>query len=625
MNGHESPPWEPGETRGQERFREPDVPRSPEGSDAVAETARPFPEQVRHAAYRLAESVKEYLSDDEAHVAFASLLLELTDAASSLESSENPATTQESLLRIESARAGMEELRSSLAVPEDTRAAFNALVLRLETALNAAPLPLMAATPEESAAAVRRFIAAQAANPYQKTLSRAGEAARTAADRTVRAALEKMAGIIPAEKLKAVTDAAAHLAGSTAFGIAAIGTGVLLTGASQVAAEGVHIHQEIDDQGGSTIEIGRENGETLRIIPSRALDAIVTSGPESEFFQRVRMLDHTESGVNYVLEDSEAFREAVMSDAHTFSEERLGVPLRDLTPTQFIFLVNKIVAERLEYDSAATMKDGDGNLSEAAKVENEKISSMPLDAMYLSYGKGVCRHYAALVEMVGELLIEKGAVPHCAGIAIDELGSDALNHAWNVFYLNDSSRENSVAVSYTDATWNDSGTSLNARDTRHDSVRNHLPLLSLTPDELRSACEKLVGLEELGGAEARGMHLYLAENAAQRYAELKNASSVAPHTGTEILEMRAALETMRDHALRADLLSTDRTGVYSAEFYMTAVSQLIQLHHHSGNGTEAQKLLTEAQTLTEQMECINRDLYQFRLKNLAQELAQTPS
>jgi hypothetical protein len=463
----------------------------------------------------------------------------ISAAAANFANAQSPEAAAQCLLELQSAQAGLEETGSTISVPDDVELAL--LLQNLAETLEAAPLPVMAATPEESAQRMRKFLAEQSAQPYTKTLSVASQRVRAVTESKVRSVLERLAGVIPRANFGRVINAASQSAGRTAGILTGLGVGLLALGSSLEAQAG---EITVNEHGGRSIELKHgETGDTFLIVPNSELGKYQSDDVPNPLFDRIRATDASSGGVEYNLAQPGAFKAAVVGEAQRIATEMFGMSLSEIGPHEFSLLVNTLVERHLTYDDLAVQK------TVAGERESDKISTMPIDQIFLSYGKGVCRHYSALVEKAGELLIDAGLVPQCSGMAIDEVVSGVMNHAWNVFYLNANGDGKTVVASFTDATWHDQRSSLEANDTRHTSLSSNVEKLNLfSSEELEDVYTKLANLH-LGGIEERTIHTRLARINFDEYCRLTESGK-----GLES-EAFAALQAMKEQALAAGLFS----------------------------------------------------------------------
>jgi hypothetical protein len=447
----------------------------------------------------------------------------------------------------------------------------------------------MSETPAESAQSVRAFLQEQSSSPYTKVLAGAAQRVRGAVERSVRSQLERLAGLIPRAKFERVIDAASATLGRTAGILTGVGVGLLALGSGIEAQAGTIT---IDEHGGRNIELKHsETGETFLVVPNSELNTYQGENVPNPLFERIKEMDAKCAGINYTITNPEAFTAAVVGDANRVAVETLGMELSAVGPSEFVTLVNTLVEQRLSYDRVAA-EDTD-----AGRAEDTKISSTPIDELYLSYQKGVCRHYAATVEAVGELLIAKGVVPKCAGMAIDEVRSGIMNHAWNVFYLNANADSRTVASSFTDATWHDSGSALDANDSEHLSVYEGVEKLKLfAPEEMEGVYKELATLH-LGGIEEQAVHCHVVDVSFQEYRSLAANGDAARLSDAAF----AALHTVREQSRAGGILGTDALSNTLRSHFFESIQIAARNYGEIGEYDRALSLVAEGLSFTEAM------------------------
>lgn len=604
-------------------MNEPEVPSGAETtvrSERAENLATRFEQRVTGAAQLLRQEIERIVPEPDARETLREQLAELKRAASEFAAAREPEVALNHLLALESARAGIADVRATLPVPDEHRVVADALFRHLDAVLESAPLPIMGATPEESARQVDAFVKTQAAAPYAKILSEASGRAQSSTEIAVRSVLERLSNRIPSEKLNRLVEAASKLSGRAAFALSALGVGILALGSTAEAAVGdISVTDHAGERG---IELRNgATGETVRFVTLMDLDAHRTEqNPSNPLFDRVKEADVKVYGVEYSLADPEAFTNAVVADAK-FTASELDVSLDKVGPTTLCTLVSRMVERRLAYNYAVLEKDESGHTTPAAKEEDVRISKIPIDEMYLSGGTGVCRHYAALVEKVGETIIAEGLVPWCAGVAFDEVQSNELTHAWNAVYLNADGDGKTVAVAYLDATWHDAGDSgrsrwpLDALNPEHPSIAESAHLvLPLSPDELIEAYTKLTQLD-LGGVESRVMHERVFATYFEKYRDIqKNGDSASPEA-TEVLT------EMRNYALQIGILGDGKENhltTIARERYFNATEKLIDIYLAQGNIEQAAALIEEGLSFANLLKgkFINWDFYKLRLNQV---------
>lgn len=227
-------------------------------------------------------------------------------------------------------------------------------------------------------------------------------------------------------------------------------------------------------------------------------------------------------GVNYKISDPERFRSFVVQEAHTLISKinsagaQTPIEWAQLKEDELIQLSFLIVQENLTYDYLSTNyphhsideealdKDAREQIAES-RQEDEKISKMPLDTMLMEYQRGVCRHYAALVPAVSEILKQSSGSPYPKNIHILPFSSLDRNHAYNIileqngkntilaYFLDITAVKDKFALSELDA--------LSGRQIDYLSIEEFLskskalaPLFS--EEEITLAMEKLLELNQ---------------------------------------------------------------------------------------------------------------------------------
>ncbi|PIR96917.1 MAG: hypothetical protein COT91_04025 [Candidatus Doudnabacteria bacterium CG10_big_fil_rev_8_21_14_0_10_41_10] len=510
------------------------------------------------------------------------MMIDGADAIEGFESVKTPQELADRSIDIASIRAGLSQIHSEIKegsldiFTNVQKGVLSVLVLKLERQLGAFPMPKMDVTSEAGVKALHDHLADKKSSPYAKLISATSEKAREAVKDKVRRLLERFSARISSVERDRLIEKASEVSGKLAFGMTAIGVGFLALGSKAVAAENYDYEVSINEQR-DTIKILRtDTGDNISIVPYDELDKYQTDNNENYMFEQMRALDMKSEGVEYQLAEEEKFEEVVVDDGKKISQEIFKKDLEQLSPVEFVKLINVMVEEKLTYDQESQEEDDSGRYTEKAIAENLKISKMPLDEMYSEYGKGVCRHYAALVEKIGEILIEKNLVPNCQGMAIDEVQSFDVMHSWNVYYLNPKGTESSVVMGYTDATRDDSDNTffdnLEARDADHPSIHQNLQDSFFSRDELGKIYEKLLELD-MGEMENRALLRSLAEMDLQKFEESHRASDeeLSP-ADIELLKrvwrnsMEAGVGTDSELSLQALHIFEDSTD-YLVEHY----------------------------------------------------------
>lgn len=476
---------------------------------------------------QVAEKIKDYMKEDELPQELQERVTILVNEtlASYKEISVNNSREQltEKLLNLASARAGLEELRIELLSKEDSeltkaqQGILAGLIQHIEFETGALPQIQMEATPEEGIKQLHKALTEQKESSYSKLIGIPAEKIRQKVEDTVQSWLERLADRIPSKERERLIQGASKLSGKLAFGATAFGLSLLAlgTGGVREAFGAVEITENKDND---SFEIKNEDThETVIIVPLDQLDKFSASNQKNEIYEKFIGYDNKASGVNYNIDNTEKFTATVIEDAKTASQDIFHKNLSELNVPEFIKLTNALVQNKIEYEYSAIQKNQNDNLTPEAKIASNKISNMPLDEMYLSYGKGVCRHYAALVEKVGETLIQQGLVPQVEGLSIDEIvgDTDAGYHAWNIYYLNSEQNNKETVISFTDATWDDDTKeffdALEARDKSHASISGGLLRPSIFSNEdLKEIYEKLIEFK-IGPLEERAMRHNLAQ------------------------------------------------------------------------------------------------------------------
>lgn len=408
----------------------------------------------------------------------------------------------EELLSLASLSAGIDQIIEELekdSANKEARADREALVALLEHyqfSIDALPRgAVIFDDPKKRLAEFKERVAEGARYPYAKLLKISREVVeRKVADAT-QSWLEAAARLMPSVESRRIIAGASKLSGKIAAGATALGLSLLALHVGDAFAN-VNVSQ---DESGRDISIEKDTGEKIEIIALDQMQRYTEAQQPCDLQRQLTFYDTTaEGGVNYTVSRPDLFERAITEDAARMSAELCNKDVRELGPAEFIKVVSAMVQERGTYDHLATKETAKG------QTENELISNMPLDELYLEHGAWVCRHYAALVEKIGETLITAGQVPKCAGLSIDEVLSTELSHAWNIFYLTPRAGENKVVVGFTDATQDDKTgaffDALEARDANHPSVAaaaaNSQRLF--TPAEMRTIYESLIKMK-LGG------------------------------------------------------------------------------------------------------------------------------
>jgi len=202
-------------------------------------------------------------------------------------------------------------------------------------------------------------------------------------------------------------------------------------------------------------------GESIKIIglkefAEEVLDGAgedLPKGPEQKIDRIFTDFEYQGSDINYEINDPEVFKGFILDEIERIMADKgIDCDLGELNPMHVIFFANMIVQEHLEYDYLAIEDTDEGS------EENKKISEMPIDEMLMNYHKGVCRHYAALVEAVSDLIIEESGSPLLENFKIEDSSAPRTPHAWNVamFKTTDDAGKPLLLMVNLDATADDS-------------------------------------------------------------------------------------------------------------------------------------------------------------------------
>ena len=452
-----------------------------------------------HSLSSALEAVKGSFAG-EVNEEIESLLSESSEIADALAHESDPEAIQELWLAGTSMAEGIAEARSRLLASSsgggiEAHVLAGALAAFEDQSRQRLPLQEMAATSQEGIAALHERVSTKRRSYPYATLSRTlGKKVEGFVADAAKSVLERFAGRIPRDKAERVIALAGGLTGRLASLVIASGLAILAIGCDPGDQEG-HDYDERDSHPGEAATessadgidirtdpeteeiIIRKNGVgSVRISSLYHLENVVLSDDPNPLFDRIAALEANNSeGVNYEVSDQAAFGAAVTSDARDMAQRLFSKDLQDIVmPVEFIKLINSMVEDHLAYNSPSIQRGPDGKFTPEAAAEREKINAMPLDEMYLRYRQGVCRHYSALVELVGETLMASGAVPRIRGLVIDEVNQIEQMHAWNVYYLNTQNAGPEVAVGFTDATLDDDASErfgeLDAKDEEHISV-----------------------------------------------------------------------------------------------------------------------------------------------------------
>jgi hypothetical protein len=210
---------------------------------------------------------------------------------------------------------------------------------------------------------------------------------------------------------------------------------------------------------------------------------VQTADAHNALFERLAAVK-THRGFSVGIKNPELWKTTIAEDANRIAHNDLHKDLAQISSAEeFVGLVNLMIEHRMRYDHLSTKETSEG------KAESDRLNAMPIDELYLE-GSGVCRHYAALAEEISTVLSQEHLTPNVHGVAIRELGSNEINHAWNVVLLNPSGKPGEVVIGFTDVTHDQYQTQtlyrgpalsrLEALDADHDS------LSSFTTDFLRT-------------------------------------------------------------------------------------------------------------------------------------------
>ncbi|MEK7636162.1 MAG: hypothetical protein AAB362_00510 [Patescibacteria group bacterium] len=530
------------------------------------------------------------------------------------------------LISMASVRAGFDELRNEFFSEEKEeeqgaqdmeymrgiapvhRTVLAVLMQRMEGELLALPLPRMDVAPEDGIARLHQMLQEQKESPYARTATVLGEKFRDTVECAVRNQLERFAGRIPFESREKVIAAASKFSGKVAFGLTVFGTGLLAFGVGQnesFAKVDMEINQE-----NKILEIkNTETNEVVSVVSYDAFGKYTPSEQKNQIYERFISYDYSGKGVNYTVENTEQFERIIVEDANAITKEIFNTSPKELSASDFITLVNVMVQRRIEYDNEAVVKNSSGLFFAADNAEDKKISSMSLDAMYLEYGKGVCRHYAALVELIGERLIRGGIVPQMAGLSIDEVASADQNHAWNIYYLNPESDSKRIIVGFTDAQANDGGRyALEARDGGHPSISDGvIQRFLFSESELKEIYEKLIDLKlgtwEDRVASRRLAQMYFDDGAVRYFTETRD--SLDNEANDKKIEMHAfgggeaenLLKIARKYAVMGGIDGVDLMSLRMRFVFNNSSDLLINGYERGGEFDEAVKIAEYASIL----------------------------
>lgn len=207
---------------------------------------------------------------------------------------------------------------------------------------------------------------------------------------------------------------------------------------------------------------------------------ITTEKIDNNYFER--FIDKTKTSldsneVSYKVEDDVMFNKLIEDEANRIIKELNLSGFSELKPKDWLILSAKIVQDNLSYDYEAK------NANKYSKF-NTKLDTMPMDILLFGNQKGLCRHYAALVEEVGNRIKELSGSKYLNNVFVDEIaGNVGFNgHAWNIIYEAEKYNENKVRVNmyFIDATFDDNtnefGDKLDAYEKRsyYDSMEKFL-------------------------------------------------------------------------------------------------------------------------------------------------------